>query len=860
LIVKRGKKTKIKRTFSTAEICVNGVCRIDLITLSNIKPLKLDKQYQWQVKATYDGIKYKSKKETFILQTSVAVPTLDAGYLPTYTPYGQGPSNDSNNGRNRAIPTYPTVQVYANSISGINAAIAGGVNSNGSCKPQHIVIVVTSAASALTISQPFPVFTPTPDFANNFGPSGIRPIQCYVTIKGQGKIIRRSTTTTNKFRIFTVLRNAFLRLENLTLENGYAIERGGGAVSNHEGELQVYRNTIRNNTVNADTGYQWFGGGIYSYYGRLSVVESVITGNMVGTLVPAGDGGGIGVIESVTVIQGNDIRSNTTTRNGDGVFLNANSILRYNCLEDNNHSSASPNLSISVFNNNKPQNWLYNWWGSANGPIINNDASGIRDSINVSATGVYIPYRNVKPANCTAPAPTDTPTPTKTNTPVNTPTRTPTPTYTASRTPLPSNTPVPCVAKTIQTTDGVSIYIRSAPRGEVVGLIPSNTNVILDGGWDAIETEGGGNPIWWWFVEYNGQFGYVKETLITPNACLKTPRQPPLEVGISTSTSCSIKLAASSANVVNHALQVVRTITDKNIVTKVYGRSSDEPSTRYLIAEPGLAQEWVTQSLFAPVNDADSLYGCQPRVLGRFNYIDVNSNTGIWKRIGYYANRFKAPISPLDGYLDGAFRNSQLFGTHNGVDLVYAPNDGAGTAQEFRAYPPREGVIVEVGPSGITGRFLMDGFGANPLPNRSGTSYENGTLFFAVTWFYDGNPNNDTFESPTSGYKYDAPKFGVQPSDFGSLTGGVFRSGTTPCTSVTPPAPNTFPSLPGCVGGADRQVIIWYGETPTRNLPDIQTIYYHVDVTAVSQYPNWDDKCRGGTAAERMTISVNHES
>jgi hypothetical protein len=116
----------------------------------------------------------------------------------------------------------------------------------------------------------------------------------------------------------------------------------------------------------------------------------------------------------------------------------------------------------------------------------------------------------------------------------------------------------------------------------------------------------------------------------------------------------------------------------------------------------------------------------------------------------------------------------------------------------------------------------------------------------------------DSKEEPSSGYRYERPPFGIQNNEiegfFGNFPFANFRT-SAPCNGVIPP-PNrsSLPTLPGCVNGADRQMVIWYGENPTGNAPDIQTIYYHLSAEATPNNTQWMNHCRGGNITERMAI------
>lgn len=119
-------------------------------------------------------------------------------------------------------------------------------------------------------------------------------------------------------------------------------------------------------------------------------------------------------------------------------------------------------------------------------------------------------------ATAPAQAPTGTPTPTSTVTPSRTPappTATPTRWQYATRTPTPTATlPAPCLALTLY-----NLNLRAAPNREaaIQLTIPYNTTVMVYG-----RTADSG----WWFVEYDGQTGWVDGQYVqAATACAALP-------------------------------------------------------------------------------------------------------------------------------------------------------------------------------------------------------------------------------------------------------------------------------------------------------------------------------------------------
>jgi hypothetical protein len=676
-----------------------------------------------------------------------------------------------------------------------------------------------------------------------YGASAYPYISGCVTILGKGATLSRSSTATLPFRILTVYQG-YLRIQNVTISGGRASKIGGAGILNHQGRLEVFRSTIIDNYANFTSGQQILGGGIYSFEGDLHVTESRIMNNRAVTALS--DGGGIGVIRdrygiNSIYIRGNEISGNRARGQGNGLYITdgSNSAnVTDNCFIGNVH----PNPVAGVTNNISVHTggWADvqgSWWGSPAGPLIDSPATTGQDSLRGPDQFGYSPYRTAAPTRC-------------------------------DRLPAAPPLPPPCPAQTISTIGGVYILIRSRPSGTVVGSIPPATPISVRGGWEHAETDGGLGIQWWWFVEYTGITGYVRGDLIQPNTC---PRDlvppPPLPVPVFNS-ECYVTLTGTNASVFNHLAQVVGSITNKDPV-RVYGINFDTSDSRFLISYPGQPQRWITSSLFQ-VAGSQYVYGCRPQSLGRFQYAPDGS--AYWRTAGYYANTFNAPVSFTTHNYE-KFRNSQSYtGLHKGVDLVYGPPDGTGNPQHFNVYAQQNGVIVDAGPSGITGRFVMNGFTYNPLPNRLGTYYDhdNGTLYFAVTWFYDSDPLNDTEETPTGSYRYDNPDFGVrdgsgigqQPPQIQTRelldAGGVWSNSAGCILEPSPQQGSLQPLPPGCTGGPDRRVIIWYAENTAQGHPDLQIIYYHVAVNTTAQYPSWRTICSQTNRSDTWLKTVNN--
>ncbi|MCU0498831.1 MAG: hypothetical protein MUF87_15880, partial [Anaerolineae bacterium] len=494
---------------------------------------------------------------------------------------------------------------------------------------------------------------------------------------------------------------------------------------------------------------------------------------------------------------------------------------------------------------------------------VNNTQNYIRTDGNMDwayNSGVILPLPTATPTLILTPTPTQnscpafdsrapacqviTPTPTGTLPPL---TFTPSPTYTS------------CLGRTSTTIDNTPINVRERPWETVVGTVPALTDIILHGGWSAVQVDGGNTPTWWWYMTYGNLRGYVNESLIQTNSCPRHEIAPPPEPVPEVGALCYVRLTGASASVFNWQDQVVDTISNQ-VPILVYGRSNELVSERYLIALPGTPQRWINKSLFT-VASPEYIYGCLERVLGRFRYEEDGSST--WRNTGHYANNFLAPVD-FTTIPYPELRNSQLFGGHHlGIDLIHGPPAGAGNPQDFPVFAQHHGIIVDAGPSGITGRLVVDGLSQHPYPERAGTYFEGNVLYAAITWFYDSDLDNDIAETPTSGYRYDKPPFGIQNAETREILAqnGVFRIGVAPCTAAVPheePRQNQ-PLPPGCVGGADRQVIIWYAADETLGVPDIQVIYYHVSVDEVTTYNTWRGVCSRVNRMETWQRTTNND-
>ncbi|MBV6436534.1 MAG: Protein TolB [Anaerolineae bacterium] len=403
------------------------------------------------------------------------------------------------------------------------------------------------------------------------------------------------------------------------------------------------------------------------------------------------------------------------------------------------------------------------------------------------------------------------------------------------------------------------INVREAPWGAILNTVASDIEVELLGGW-FFEPVDGTPPQWWWTIRTGTIQGYVFSGLIEDiNDCPRPLLQPPSPPLPELDSQCWIRLRPSvaSAQVYDGAGVPLSGVTiSGSDPIRAYGNSRDasELSIQHLINVPGqFPQQWVNTSLFEPAGQEFSR-ACASHVLGRFRR---TTDPEYWSIVGSYALAFEAPVS-FQTYEYDDFRNSQPFGVHSGVDLVYGPPDGVGTAFDFEVRSQHAGVVVDAGPSGIVGRYIMRNLDSvsNPFPNRNGTFYdpETRTLYFAVVW--NARPNS-THERPNSGFDFGDPPFGLRDEEARFLYS--IGWGFVACADL-----NDFQShvegiadAENCNAGPDRQIIIQYDSDLTDNLPDIQTTYFHITVDTHPQYEDWKGQC---SARDRTATFQSHNT
>jgi hypothetical protein len=212
-----------------------------------------------------------------------------------------------------------TASSVAELVNDINAAnVAGGANS-----------ITLMAGSAFSLAM-----------ANNEvdGPTGLPVIAAGddLTINGNGDVIQRSTKRgTPAVRLCDVADGGALTLNSLTLSGGLIAGSGSGGGIFNAGTLNLNGVTLQSCIVrllaSALTSSPAAGGGICSYFGVLSITNSIIRDNQAlglnGSVSDSGfgsspggpaEGGGVYVFEGTAAVTNTTFYSNLA-RGGDGV-------------------------------------------------------------------------------------------------------------------------------------------------------------------------------------------------------------------------------------------------------------------------------------------------------------------------------------------------------------------------------------------------------------------------------------------------------------------------------------------------------------------------------------------------------------
>ena len=138
--------------------------------------------------------------------------------------------------------------------------------------------------------------------------SSSKTIALNTTIDGGGKI---TLSGGNTVRLFRVLSNVSLTLNNITLTNGYNASDDGGAIHNGGGTVTINNSTLSNNK----TASNYDGGGIYNT-GTLNLTDVTLNGNS----TTYDDGGAIYNKNGTINLNNVTLNNNTAGDAGGGIY------------------------------------------------------------------------------------------------------------------------------------------------------------------------------------------------------------------------------------------------------------------------------------------------------------------------------------------------------------------------------------------------------------------------------------------------------------------------------------------------------------------------------------------------------------
>jgi hypothetical protein len=219
-------------------------------------------------------------------------------------------------------------------VLGQAPALAATINVGGQCtlvrainsaNTDTAVGGCTRGSGADTIVLPSGI-TQTLTAVNNnnpdYGPTGLPIIRNNITIAGNRSTIRR-VGTAPQFRIFTVARTGYLRLQQTTVSGGVASGAfpgaDGGGIESHgyyisgTGNFDPSSLTITNSTILGNRAGNWGGGVDNSGYDRATITNSTISGNV------ASEGGGLFNF-GVSTLTHSTLSGNTASSRGGGLI------------------------------------------------------------------------------------------------------------------------------------------------------------------------------------------------------------------------------------------------------------------------------------------------------------------------------------------------------------------------------------------------------------------------------------------------------------------------------------------------------------------------------------------------------------
>lgn len=129
----------------------------------------------------------------------------------------------------------------------------------------------------------------------------------------------------------------------------------GGAITNHFANCTVLGSIFTDNQAS-------YGGAIYNYYGDFTLSTSIFKNNKAEI-----DGGAFGNRWGDSTVTGCNFENNTATNGGALSNYHGASVVHYNRIIGN----YAPNGN-EIFSFNGTMDAIYNWWGSNEGPVIEN--------------------------------------------------------------------------------------------------------------------------------------------------------------------------------------------------------------------------------------------------------------------------------------------------------------------------------------------------------------------------------------------------------------------------------------------------------------------------------------------------------
>ncbi|MCB9453325.1 MAG: hypothetical protein H6672_17985 [Anaerolineaceae bacterium] len=626
------------------------------------------------------------------------------------------------------------------------------------------------------------------------------------------------------FSIFHVHAGGKLTLFNIIIRNGYLPGSGGGIVN--QGTLSIYQSILDSNTTGSG------GGGIYNDFDAtvLTIQNTIFVGNYTG-------GGGAAIVNTPTsdvIARCSTFRSNVASKGGaiyngvDYVGPEGNIDIQWSNFVSN-QSTSNPPEGGAIYSHpasDSPVNAPNNWWGTGDPPPTSGSDNSVTGTVNVLP--ISGPNYLNDPVHCQ----------------------------------LPPDMPPPI--PTCGTGNALGVYpTRSTVRdwpdvdmGLPIRELPYDTEMTLLG-----KYLNPSDTYWWWLVTEKSDLspeGWMRQDVLGDDeqyldSCseiepFRIPPPPPPGI-------CQVQLESAPHDIYT-----------------VYGLSTDQ--SQFLISPISeLPQQWIDKTDVDNVSDDPR--ACDSGVLGHVPY---TSDQTYANALDAYSTQFLAPVDPVvyeNEYT--AFRVSQYFeDEHNGMDITYKPPNGLGNSIEFSTNAPYGGVVVEAGPDGYSMRNILEKsfedipeviaiYMANPdnhcvlsevlnkgnfcgsyypgayagikvIPTVNGFTVQH---IFASAWDQDLNPGNDSLEKPNNGW---SPLSGLDSVTYETLQ----RAGYVPASGCN--------GEYGCSIGGGRQLII-YHNTDSDTLPDIKTVYYHVNMEAgTPYYSDWRSVCSVDNSSKRINI------